>query len=70
MVVTTDLGTLHVTYKRSLASETFLSTLIGTVVVTSTPIQSDISSEGERRRKRSRQWRLRDRAQSAKSVAS
>ncbi|KAK9139715.1 hypothetical protein Scep_009396 [Stephania cephalantha] len=70
MVMTTAPGTLHEAYERSMASETFLSMCTGTVVAAPPPSQSHVRPGDDKMRKRPRQWRSRDRAQSVGSVAS
>ncbi|KAK9105085.1 hypothetical protein Scep_021929 [Stephania cephalantha] len=70
MMVTTSLGTVQEAYARSMSSETFLSTRTGTIVAAQPPAQPDVRLGGDRRRKRPRQWKSRDRAQSVGFVAS
>ncbi|KAK9158555.1 hypothetical protein Scep_005129 [Stephania cephalantha] len=63
-------GACRVGYGSPGRSESGLSTDTGTVVAAPPPAQPDVRSGGDGRRKRPRQWRSRDRAQSTGYVAS
>ncbi|KAK9086794.1 hypothetical protein Syun_029188 [Stephania yunnanensis] len=70
MVVTTAPGTLQEAYESSMAGEPFSSTRTSIIVTAQPPSQSDVRPGGDRRRKRPRQWRMRDQALSVRSIAS